>query len=110
MDIVTFKYIKESLRVLKEIRDTAHYESDDGICTSAKLYRLPKCVCYAMFRDWKYFSGDVGYPIPATYGCGQGYDAYYHYDNLYDRSIEYGQLRYKLIDHCIVYLTNLIAE
>ena len=101
------KDINTSLHLLKEIRDTAHYDSASGICGSAYLYNLSTCSVRAMFETWEHFSGSVDYPI----GDYMDADRMYHNTiNKYDKSTEYGRLRYKLIDHCIEYLTNLIKE
>lgn len=61
------------------------------------------------FESLEKFSGNTSFPILSD-DNKYPEDEYYHYDNKYDKSTEYGRLRWELVDHIIECLSRELAD
>ena len=69
----------------------------------------------ALMASWPKYSGDRGFPVPHTPECGYASprSAYYVARNartLWDRSTEYGQLRWELLEYLDATLTSELEK
>lgn len=102
------------LNGLRKIRDEGPVHPNDGICRnlSSTTGEARKAQGFyedqverelvRVFRRWDHWSGSYEYPVPAPSGChtGEFYEARQK-GRLWDRTTEYGQLRWQLLDFCI---------
>ena len=102
--------LENALASLIKTRDTKklpeYSRLDCGLCTNFFI-ELPRNYLESMFECWEHYSGEHNYPVPPTKTVQETPE--YMYDNcynFYDRCTKYGRLRWKLIDHCIEYMTN----
>lgn len=108
---------------LCDVRDSRDgFCSSFGICNNALDFAtredwghpLGKIRAYSndklidLFERWPKFSGHIGFPVPAPKEWGvDASDAYtltQEADTLWDRSTEYGRLRWELLDFLITEL------
>lgn len=81
-----------------------------GLCGNY-LVDIPNNLLIPIFESWKYFSGNVDFPV------GNGVTEYANAVNtstasfkLHDRATEYGLLRKQLAEHLIIELNKLIGN
>lgn len=70
-------------------------------------YTISDNIMHKMFKMWPKFSGNIEYPIP---GGRKAYTESYDNKTLWDKSSEYGQLRWELLDFMIETLQTELAQ
>lgn len=104
--------MSDLLTALKQLKEQGPEVATTGICGAVKLYSAYHVeTVWAMqhaCRTWPHFSGDVYFPVPAP--ADQYLDCYDYYferqQDLWDKTTEYGQLRWDLLDHLIKELSK----
>lgn len=96
------------LAALLDIKKEDNSESNYGLCWAVNVHTQDQ-PCMTLFSQiitlWPKHSGEKFYPVP-----GVNMSAQLEYNNaklvlkLWDKSTEYGMLRYELLDFCINYL------
>ena len=109
---------KDILKNLKNIKTKGPTETLFGICTNVfpseyytKFNSDDMGVLYTLFGSWENFSGNFGYPIVdsgAIYKFSDAKILYKTTKNKWDKSTEYGQLRWELLDFLIDELQKLV--
>lgn len=102
--------IEMALERLNNLKN-ADNPSGTGLCNTA-LSNLSSPTQEKLFRSWEHFSGNSAFPVPASeiLGVSGAVKTYYNNSGMYNKNTEYGRMRYKLMDHCIEYLTNIINQ
>lgn len=76
-----------------------------GICANVSIR---KCLILdELFQTWPKHSGKHECPIQV--GSEDPETTYWYCENMWDKSTEYGQLRWELLDHCIAQLQEALA-
>ena len=55
---------------------------------------------------WDEYSGYIEYPVPSPYEFVDAREMFFITDDLWDTNTEYGQARYRLVDHLIKCIEN----
>lgn len=110
---------EKMLQALRKVRDDYYNDSYDfdhyvGICSNVEhaLYMLElygvslNSELRTLFKTWPKYSGHPGYPVPST-------DNEFSADKAYGIAVDmwagtYGELRIKLLNHCISELERVI--
>lgn len=104
---------KQLLKVLKKVRAaaTSHregraephwFDCEVGICINAETCvhdRLDLDALKPTFVSWRYYSGDLMYPVPSPQAGMCPSREYRHTDDVWVD--DYGDLRMDLLNHCI---------
>lgn len=94
------------LDMLYEIRLNGPINSRSGICGNV-AYR--KCLILdELFKTWPKYSGNGEFPIQVEDEDPEA--AYLYCKKMWDKSTEYGQLRWELLDHCIAQLQIQLSK
>lgn len=100
--------LKEALYMLTNL--PVNYCGRDGLCTTC-LKHVPSSFTNEMFKCWKHFSGDLGYPVPdQNYPHYSAKMAFNRCENLYSRRTYYGLMRWRLVAHCIKYIEDALKR
>lgn len=97
---------QELLDMLYGVRLNGSINSRLGICRNVSFR---KClILRELFKTWPKYSGNREYPIQVE---DEDPEATYIYcKNMWDKSTEYGQLRWELLDHCIAQLQIQLSK
>lgn len=91
---------------LYEIRLNGPTYIRSGICGNVSIR---KCLILAeLFQTWPKYSGKHECPIQV--GSKDPEATYLYCENMWDKSTEYGQLRWELLDHCIAQLQIQLSK
>lgn len=94
------------LDMLYGIRLNGPINSRSGICGNVSFRRC--LILDGLFKTWPKYSGNQEFPIQVG---DEGPAATYLYcKNMWDKSTEYGQLRWELLDHCIAQLQIQLSK
>ena len=104
----------EIVNLLEAIRDGGPDRGDQGICyhveydweTGQQYIEKWWDTSAAAFRAWPLFSGDYNYPITTGDQQDWEFDEAQARSTMWDRSTEYGRLRWELLDHLIAWYTK----
>jgi hypothetical protein len=101
------------LDILEKVHaDKAYRYPDSGICGAVVGVWMDKCPGYShkrlahkldcMFSEWPKFSGSLDYPIPSNlFGAQRAYLVAFNQDAMWDKTTEYGLLRWELLEWLI---------
>ena len=92
------------LDMLYEIRLNGPINSRSGICGNVSFRRC--LLLTELFKSWAKFSGNEEFPVQE--GDVNPEWSYAYNKKMWDKSTEYGQLRWELLDHCIAQLQKEI--
>lgn len=80
-----------------------------GICNWLSYYN--DLTFQKIYKQWPNWSGVNGYPVPSTTSISP--EHMFHqslkYNKLWDKTTEYGKLRYDLLDYCIEFCSNQLG-
>lgn len=105
-------------KLLKDLENIPEdYDSNLGMC-----HDFFTCLEYEdideMFNCWENRSGNRAYPVPVNKRATRdrkfvfidlSRTMFHDTHNMYDKSTEYGRLRWKLLKHCVEYITKELA-
>lgn len=105
----TVSELKTAHRILVSIQkgELIPEKKNFGICDTLKYYswdayQFPGLSMVRRYSpSWKEFSGDPNYPVPSDNPNMISRYKYCFTDDLWDKDTEYGQARYRLVDHLI---------
>ena len=97
--------LTDALSVLIDIQQGGD-TPDWGICDTLTLSGCRATVVKHYAPLWEEFSGDTGYPVPSDDPMYSSDDKFSTADDLWDKDTEYGQARYRLVDHLIKCIEN----
>lgn len=92
------EYLENALQALRKLRENGPECVSVGIC--ANTYGVVGRLVRELSPSWKKYSGNDRYPVPAVM-YSTPYQEYVLTKNLWDKSTEYGRLRWELLDHLI---------
>lgn len=109
------------LDVLYEIRLNGPTKTNEGICTAVANALGFDVITVGDIDDlladvmgtWPKSTGSVNFPVPGTNGLSNTamyVDCSRHKESMWDKSTEYGQLRWELLDHCIAQLQIQLSK
>lgn len=104
------KELESALNELHEIKQNGPFNTAYGICNNIVVdYET----CFDIVReyavDWKEYSGDSSYPVPASNTDKSPLGMYYECQrsgDMWDKDTEYGRSRWRLVDYLIECITQ----
>lgn len=102
--------VEDVLRTLLKLRQGGPQHPSYGICGNAGYLKGTQYdILFSAFQHWPKYSGMPCYPVPGpSTGENSAISAYNRAEDCWDRSTEYGQMRWELLDFSIEFLTLLL--